>query len=89
MKAAYKVFLLVGAIFTFVGLIITIVFFANRDVFGWFSLFPLIFLILGIVLIIPAILQTRKNKLIIENGRRISAKIYDYIEDRSATINGA
>ena len=32
MKAAYKVFLLVGAIFTFVGLIITTVFFANRDV---------------------------------------------------------
>ncbi len=89
MKAAYKVFLFVGAVFAFVGLIITVVFFANREVFGWFSLFPLIFLFVGIGLIIPAIMQIRKNKVIVENGKRIRAKIYDYVEDTSATINGA
>ncbi len=89
MKAAYKVLLLVGAIFTFVGLLITTVFFANREVFGWFSLFPLIFFFIGIALIVPAILQIRKNKVILKNGKRISAKIYDYAEDTSATVNGA
>ena len=89
MKGAYKAFLLIGAIFSFVGIIITTAFFANREVFGWFCLFPLIFLFMGIAFIILPIRQIRRNKMIIKNGRRISAKIYDYCEDTSATVNGA
>ena len=88
MKGAYKVFLLIGAIFSFVGIIITTAFFANREVFGWFCLFPLIFLFMGVVFMILPIRQIRRNRMIVENGRRISAKIYDYTEDTSATING-
>ena len=89
MKGAYKVFFLVGAIFSFVGLVICAAFFANRDVFGWFCLFPLIFLVMGIVFMIFPIRQLRINKMIVKCGRRISAKIYDYCEDTSATVNGA
>ncbi len=89
MKGAYKVFLLIGAIFSLVGIIITTAFFANREVFGWFCLFPLIFLFVGIAFIILPIRQIRMNKMIVKNGRRISAKIYDYCEDTSATVNGA
>ncbi len=88
MRAAYKVFLFVGAIFSFVGIVVTTVFFANREVFGWFCLFPLIFLLIGITLMILPIVQIRRNKKIVKYGRRISAKIYDYCEDTSATVNG-
>ena len=89
MKTAYKVFLLVGTIFIFVGLLVTVVFFANRDVFGLFSLFPLIFFFIGVALVIFPILRLRENRKIVANGKRIPAKIYDYVEDTSATVNGA
>lgn len=89
MKAAYKVFLLVGTIFVFVGLLVTTVFFANRNVFGWFSLFPMIFFFTGLALLVPPIRSIFQNRKIIKNGTRRLAKIYDYVEDTSATVNGA
>ena len=89
MKAAYKVFLLIGAIFMFVGLLVTTVFFANRDVFGLFSLFPLLFFFIGVGLLIFPIRNLSRNRKIIKNGTRRPAKIYDYVEDTSATVNGA
>ena len=70
MKAAYKVFLLVGAIFMFVGLLVTTVFFANRDVFGLFSLFPLLFFFIGVGLLIFPIRNLSRNRKIIKNGTR-------------------
>ena len=88
MKAAYKIFFLVGAIFAFVGMIVTAVFFANRDVFGWLGLLPLIFVVVGIALIIHAIRRIFMNRKIVEKGKRISAKIYGYVEDKSTTVNG-
>jgi hypothetical protein len=89
MKTVYKILILVGAIFALVGAMLTFIFLVNRDVFGLWSLFPLFFVALGLCFIIPGIIDVTRTRKIIKNGRRISAKIYDYCEDTSATVNGA
>ncbi len=89
MKAAHKIFLFIGAIFVFLGLFVSGVFFANRDVLGWFFLLPLIFLFVGIALLVSVLSYIGKNKRIIKNGKRICAKIYGYVEDTSITVNNS
>ncbi|MCR5094409.1 MAG: hypothetical protein K6B72_10595 [Lachnospiraceae bacterium] len=89
LKAVHRIFILIGMIFTFVGACIFVPFLLNRAVFGWFFLFPLFFVVLGIAFIIPGILYAVKQTVIMKNGRRIPAKIYGYVEDRSVLVNNA
>ena len=89
MKAAYKVLLLVGSIFAFVGVCILVPFIANINVFKGMVAIPAFFVLLGIGFMIPAFVQSRNNKIIVANGKRRTATICDYVEDTSATVNGA
>ena len=88
MKTVYKILILVGAIFASVGVMLTFIFLVNRDVFGIWSLFPLFFVVLGLCFIIPGIIDFKRNRNIIKNGKRIPAKICGYVEDKSVVING-
>lgn len=67
---------------------LTAIFFINRRVFGLWSLFPLFFAAFGFCFMIPGIISAKKNRKIIESGKRISAKIYGYVEDKHVVING-
>ena len=88
MKPAHKVLIAAGSIFAVVGTFITIAFFANRDEFGLWAYAPSFFVALGICLIIPGIVGVKKNRDIIKNGRKYTAKICGYVKDRYVELNG-
>ncbi len=88
MKTVYKILILVGAIFALVGALLTFIFLASRDVFGLWALSPLIFVVLGLCFIIPGIIDFKRTRNILNNGKRIPAKICGYVEDKNVVING-
>ena len=88
MKAAYKILALIGGIFLVVGCSIFAAFIINIEIFGAMVLIPLIFVVLGICFIVPGITSTVRQKKIMRLGKKYPAKIYDYTEDTSATVNG-
>lgn len=69
MKTVYKILILVGAIFAAVGAMLTLIFLANRKVFGMWSLSPLFFVAFGLCFIIPGIIDLNRNRKIIGNGK--------------------
>ena len=88
MKAAYKILFFMGLIFVFVGIIVFVPFVLNIQVFGIMVAIPVFFVILGICFIVPFMKQKRADKKIMRLGKKRIAKISDYVEDTSATVNG-
>ncbi|MBR1796837.1 MAG: hypothetical protein IJ757_02300 [Clostridiales bacterium] len=87
MRSANRILLLVGAMFAFVGTVILFAFVLNWKTFGLMSLFPGFFILLGIALMFPAVMEIITNKRATTKGKKYSAKIYGYIEDRSVLVN--
>lgn len=84
---------LFGGIFFFVGFAISAAFIGFSFVmpgfgFGFFTLFPLSFMLFGLGVLIYAFRLRRKKKDVSRRGRRYQAKIYGYVEDKSFTLNG-
>lgn len=89
MKAVHKILTFIGAVFTAIGSLLSIVFLLNINVFGILILVPLFFVVLGVTFLVPGILHMRRNAVIKKNGVLYHAKIYGYTEDMSALVNGA
>ena len=87
MKAAYKILFFMGLIFVFVGIVVFVPFVLNIQVFGIMVAIPVFFVILGICFIVPFAKQKNADKKIMRLGKKRIAKISDYVEDTSATVN--
>lgn len=91
MNAGQKIILIIGAAFLALGIPMTVIFsvvFSYAGM-GAVALLPLIFVILGIVLIIIPATGMAKTAAVRKHGTRYAAKIYGYTEDTSYTVNGA
>ncbi len=85
--------LLFGGIFFLVGLVITVAFTGlslgmGGVFFGAFALFPMIFMLVGLGVLLYAFHLIRQKKEISTKGTKYPAKIYGYVEDKSYTLNG-
>ncbi len=90
-------FLLVfGGIFFFVGLAVMIGCLGFGVVgaqfgFGFSNLivlFPMLFMLLGLIVLLYAFVLIKRKKDISKKGTRYQAKIYGYVEDKSLVVNG-
>ena len=88
MNEAQKILMIVGAAFSGVGTIITIVF-AGVGMGGVFLTLPIFFILLGISFIVGVFCSLSQKKIIEKQGRRFPAKIYGYVDNTSYTVNNS
>lgn len=86
MNDAQKILMIMGAGFTAVGTIVTIVFVGVGDI-GVFLVIPVFFILLGICFIVGVFVSLANKKKIQTQGRRFPAKIYGYVDNTSYTVN--
>lgn len=82
-----NILLLVGAVFFTVGAIISIAFLTSGMplVAG---LLPLIFVVIGGIMLYFSIRKMQKNKQLRENGKKLYAEIVEMVPNYNYTING-
>lgn len=81
------IFGFIGFIFVAVGTVLTIIF--SSVGIGFFSLIPILFIVLGLGFIGAICVMKYKQKEIIKKGKRYVAKIFGYQENTSYTVNGS
>ncbi len=82
------VMLVIGAIFTLVGLGLGIGFFASGEMPLIVCLLPLIFVVLGVLFLYLYFKKKLQAKKLKENGRKVWAVITNVSPNYSVTING-
>ena len=87
MDSVYFILGIIGAFFTLIGLIITIIFSAVSG-FSVFTLIPLLFVVIGVCFLASVIIHKHKKQVILQKGTKYAAKIYGYVEDTSVVVNG-
>lgn len=86
MDIAVVTLLIIGGAFSLMGLI-TLIVFVSVD-FGVFILIPLLFLIIGLIMLASVFGYMSKKRAVKAKGIRYTGKIYGYIENRSVMVNG-
>ena len=92
MNAAQKILMLVGGIFAAVGTFLTILFlFLFKPITSQigFVFMPLIFVLLGAVLMFSVFLTISRARNIVKKGRKYTGKIYGYVENTAYTVNNS
>lgn len=79
------ILLIMGGFFIMIGGTITAIFFTVG--MGIFSLIPMFFIVIGLVMVIVVIVLWNSKRAIKKKGTRYAAKIYSYVENRAYTIN--
>lgn len=83
----YLMLFIMGAIFTIMGMVMTIVF-VSFGQFGAMALIPLLFVMIGIAFVTGAGLSIQRKKRIVTLGTKYAAKIYSYVPNTSYMVNG-
>lgn len=87
MNTENQIYLFVGGLFFLIGSVITIIF-CSIGFFGSFILLPLLFVVLGGGLLVYAFMLRKKQKDVLNQGKKYAAKIYGYVDDKSVSVNG-
>lgn len=88
------VLILTGGIFFGVGLVMTIIFASVSNVFpggsgfGAFIFLPLLFVVIGAIMLVCAAVEIKRKKDVRKKGTRYPAKVYGYVDDTSFVVNG-
>lgn len=88
MDISRKILLAIGSMFAGIGLIVFITMLFLAGVKCPFAILPLIFVIIGVAMDVSVLISYSKEKSIKTKGKRYSAKIYSYVEDKSVVVNG-
>lgn len=89
MRIAENILLILGAAYTAIGGLITIIFASTMDGAGVFLAIPLFFVLLGVIFIIAVLTVRNKRNMVIKKGKKYAAKIYGYKKNTSYKVNGA
>ena len=92
MNSAEKVFLIVGAAFASIGLLVTGIFLSVASAVGEgfvaFVGIPFFFVLLGAVFIVVPFLKKSSRQKIVQKGKKYPAKIYGYTKNALFEVNG-
>lgn len=83
----YLMLFIMGALFTIMGMVITIAF-VSVGQFGAMAMIPLLFVMIGIAFVTAAGLSIQRKKRIVTLGTKYAAKIYSYVPNTSYMVNG-
>lgn len=84
---------LMGGMFFTIGMVMTILFASTSGIFresgiGVFVLIPLLFALIGAVMLVIAFRQMIRKMEVRSKGTRYPAKVYGYVDDSSFVVNG-
>lgn len=84
---------LMGGMFFTIGMVMTILFASTSGIFresgiGVFVLIPLLFALIGAIMLVIAFRQMIRKMEVRSKGTRYPAKVYGYVDDSSFVVNG-